>query len=216
MVLDEKILKHFEELIVLGEAVLNTSRPVQNMGRYVNGQLAEQWGVSTLSFIGRVLGTSSEHYKRFSFFLNDLSQTDTARKAFAVLAAAITDYKGGYLFDARNAIRAEVFDDFIEQADSFLQQGFFQAAAVIAGTVLEDALRQLCTRLSLALPPQPTMDAMNMELAKAGVYDRLLQKKITWLADIRTKAAQGGWYEFKQDDSAEMVKAVRRFVEDYS
>jgi hypothetical protein len=53
------------------------------------------------------------------------------------------------------------------------------AAAVIAGTVLETALRQLC------------LDRMNADLAKAGVYNSLMQKRITALAAIRNRAAHG-------------------------
>jgi hypothetical protein len=66
------------------------------------------------------------------------------------------------------------------------------AAAVIAGTVLETALRQLC------------LDRMNADLAKAGVYNSLMQKRITALAAIRNRAAHGKPNEFTRDDVSAM------------
>src|SRR5437867_5403331 len=71
------------------------------------------------------------------------------------------------LFDTRKRIQAEVFDDFLEQAEHFLKDGYFQVAAVIAGAVLEDGLRKLCARQHITLPAQPKLDWMNAELAKS-------------------------------------------------
>jgi hypothetical protein len=55
---------------------------------------------------------------------------------------------------------------------------------------------------------------MNSELAKATVYNLLKQKQITALADLRNKAAhnQGG---FTKEDVEDMIRNVRRFMEDY-
>ena len=41
---------------------------------------------------------------------------------------------------------------------------------------------------------------MNADLAKAGVYDKLIQKRVTMLADIRNKAAHGDTVGFNDDD----------------
>ena len=56
---------------------------------------------------------------------------------------------------------------------------------------------------------------MNVELAKAGIYNALWQKKITALADLRNKAAHGKWTEFTEKDVEDMIRDVRRFMEDY-
>ena len=55
---------------------------------------------------------------------------------------------------------------------------------------------------------------MNADLAKAGVYNLLKQKQITAIADLRNKAAhgQGG---FTTEDVEDMIRNVRRFMEDY-
>jgi uncharacterized protein (UPF0332 family) len=80
---------------------------------------------------------------------------------------------------------------------------------------LEDGLRKLYQRNSLALPAKVTIDPMNVELAKTGIYNKLVQKKVTALADLRNKAAHGEWTEFTDKDVEDMIRDVRRFMEDY-
>lgn len=54
-----------------------------------------------------------------------------------MLRAAKDDYENGYLFDTRTLIEADVFDEFIEQAEELFKKGYYQPAAVIAGCVLK-------------------------------------------------------------------------------
>lgn len=56
---------------------------------------------------------------------------------------------------------------------------------------------------------------MNADLAKANVYDKLVQKRITGLADIRNNADHGHFDKFKREDVEDMVKWVKRFGADY-
>ena len=72
-----------------------------------------------------------------------------------------------------------------------LDSGYYQPAAVIIGSVLEDGLRKLCARQEIELSPRPKLDTMNAALAKSGAYNKLTQKRVTALADIRNRAAHG-------------------------
>jgi hypothetical protein len=56
---------------------------------------------------------------------------------------------------------------------------------------------------------------MNAELAKKGVYNTLVQKRVTWLADLRNKAAHGQASGFSAADVENMLRQVRDFVTDY-
>ncbi|MDQ3712683.1 MAG: HEPN domain-containing protein, partial [Acidobacteriota bacterium] len=140
---------------------------------------------------------------------------EEVKKALAILHAAKDDYENGYLFDTRTLIEAEVFDEFLEQAEELFKKDYYQASAVIAGCVLEDGLRKLGQRKIPSFPTDKTIDPMNVELAKAGIYNALWQKKITALADLRNKAAHGKWTEFTEKDVEDMIRDVRRFMEDY-
>jgi hypothetical protein len=47
------------------------------------------------------------------------------------------------------------------------------------------------------------------------VYSKLVQKRITALADIRNNADHGHFDKFSSDDVEDMVKWLRRFTADY-
>lgn len=81
--------------------------------------------------------------------------------------------------------------------------------------MLEDGLKKICDKKSIALPPKATIDPINIGLAKAGIYTKLVQKKITALADLRNKAAHGEWDQFYHNDVEDMIRDVRRFMEEY-
>jgi hypothetical protein len=58
------------------------------------------------------------------------------------------------------------------------------------------------------------MDKMNADLARAGIFNRLVQKQLTARADIRNSAAHGRADQFTRDDVSRMIRDVRRFVTD--
>jgi Domain of unknown function (DUF4145) len=134
----------------------------------------------------------------------------------AVFNAAKEDFEGGYLSTTRSLAQAEVFDDELEQARELLSKGYKVAAAVVAGVVLETTLRELCTRAGIIYTnPRVSLDTRNSDLAKAGIYNKLTQKRITALADIRNSAAHGKPNEFTSDDVDKMIRDVEKFVTDH-
>ena len=56
---------------------------------------------------------------------------------------------------------------------------------------------------------------MNSDLAKAGIYNKLQQKRITALADIRNSAAHGKPEEFSGDDVIMMIRDIKQFLAIY-
>lgn len=221
MTIDQKIIARLDQLIADGELVLgsNYSRSgsgVVYMGdRGVNSELSHKWGMSCLNILGRVFGDNSDHYNKFNGLFPKFHDLTPVKKAMGILKAAKDDYENGYLFETRVLIEATVFDDFLEQAQYLFENGYHAPAAVIAGSVLEDGLRKLCDRKAIALPAKPKLDTMNANLAKAGVYTVLVQKKITALADLRNKAAHGNWDQFSSNDVEQMLAQVRSFMEDH-
>jgi hypothetical protein len=218
MTTDEKILTRLTELITMGDRVLATQQdPGPNVigDDVVDTQLAYQWATSVQNLLARVFGRDSEHYKNFTAQAGTYLSFSPVYQAQGILRAAKDDYENGHLFELRRLVEAEVFDDFLEQAEHLFDSGYFQAAAVVAGCVLEDGLRKLCVANQVAVAPKPKLDTMNADLAKAGVFSVLIQKRITALADLRHKAAHGKWTEFTRDDVKEMVQAIRRFMEEH-
>ena len=132
-----------------------------------------------------------------------------------MVAAAKHDFERGLLFDLRALVNAEILGDFMEQAERLLEENYYVPAASLAGAVLEDTLRKLCDKNGLTYPDKTTIDRLNADLAKAGIYDKLVQKRITALADIRNNADHGKFDKFAREDVEDMVKWLRRFTADY-
>lgn len=220
MNVDEKVTIRLRELIERGEAVLATRRapPRNTIGfdAFVDSQLAYQWFTSVQNVLSRVFGADSEHYKNFSSqpIRQGLTYAPT-RRALGVLQAALEDYEQGYLFNLRELIEAEVFSDFLDQSETLISAGYYAPAAVVIGSVLEDSLRRLAERAELELPDKPKLDRVNSVLAKAGVYPKLTQKRITAFADIRNSAAHGEWDAFGGEDVKDMHAWVSRFIEQH-
>jgi len=181
----------------------------------INEDLYFQWKVKAKNILSIVCGIASQHFVEFeklevmgaySTYLG------TIERLHAVFLAAKEDYEGGYLQSIRKLIEAEVFDNQIEQAKELLKTGYNTAAAVIAGVVLETALRSLCDREAIN---HGKLDQMNNELAKKGVYSKLKQKQITAIADIRNSAAHGNSQNFVKEDVEKMIEEIERFLADY-
>jgi hypothetical protein len=218
MKIDEKIVDRLNNLISNSNDVINTKYDVEGIidfdGSRVDREKAHQWAVSCLNLLKRVFGEESDHYQKFNEIYSKFNYLWAVKTGLGILKAAKDDYENGYLFDTRVLIEAEVFNEFLEQAEHLLNQGYDQPAAAIAGSVLEDGLRKLCTKYAIVLSAKPKLDTMNADLAKAGVYNLLKQKQITALADLRNKAAHG-LGGFTKEDVEGMIRDVRRFMEDY-
>ena len=206
MKVDEKISARIWELIRKGDEILMTAEtitytqksrvpfvrqqsipPRTTQRRKIEEIKAIQWKTSSSHLLENVFGVG--HHLNNFYKATKLLTFDTVKLGIGILNSAKDDYENGYLFDTRTLIEAEVFDDFLEQAEELLKKDYFLASAVIAGCVLEDAVRKLCIKNNITLSAKPKLDSMNSELAKANVYNLLKQKKITALADLRNKAA---------------------------
>lgn len=181
---------------------------------YVNSTLLLNWKVKVRNLLTKVCGDESQHFRQFekSEYGSYSTNYQDLQNLKAVFLAAREDFEGGYLSSVRTLVQAEVFDSELEQAEELLKGGYVTAAAVIAGVVLETALRELCDRSSIAYGK---LDKMNADLAKAGIYNKLVQKRITALADIRNSAAHGKPEEFTEQDVSAMLQDVGRFLTDY-
>jgi hypothetical protein len=174
-----------------------------------------KWKVKAKNLLEQVAGANSQHFKYFADAESSSgfgTNFDALKSLKAVFLAAKEDCEGGGLVSARSLAQAEVFDTELEQAEELCASGYMVAAAVIAGTVLETALRAHCDVHGV---PYGKLDKMNADLAKAGIYDKNMQKRITALAGIRNSAAHGEGGSLKREDVAAMIGDVRRFLTDH-
>ena len=219
MTVDELIAKKFQALLAEGKALIqHTGWDGHEYQSRVDDVAYIRFRTEALNLIRRACGEDSDHYEQMKTLAED---KDTAlnsyyfKDCFGVLEAASRDYEGGMIFQVRAMVAAEVLDDFLEQAEHLLKQGFYVPAASLAGAVLEDTLRKLSEVKEITVPDKTSIDRLNAELAKAGIYDKLVLKRITAIADVRNNADHGHFDKFKIEDVEDMLKWVRRFAADF-
>jgi DNA-binding transcriptional regulator YdaS (Cro superfamily) len=184
----------------------------------IKQQAVTQWRIAPATRalpIERLTGIRREDLRPdvFDFVVRDVSR-----------GIVVGDYEGGFVTDKEVRKQVESYRDLIskkirllqadelEQAREFLASGQPAAAAVVAGVVLETALRKLCGDKGI---PVGKLEKINADLANAGVYDERMQRRVTMLAEIRNKAAHGDTAGFSDADVRGMVTDVERFVSDF-
>jgi hypothetical protein len=208
------LLKRFQELTDEAGQIELTQQPHGSM-TFVDADMLLNWIVKTKTLIQGACGIESQHFMHFtqaahiSPHANHIANLKAMK---AVLLATRDDYEGGYLTSTRSLIQAEMFDSELEQASELLRSGYKTAAAVIAGTVLETSLRELCNRHQ---QPVGKLDRMNADLAKHGLYNANMAKRIISLAGIRNSAAHGKPNEFSDADVKSMIEEIERFLAQY-
>lgn len=211
------IVRRADELIVTGQKVLATRRR-NEYSDAVESAPMRAFRVAVLSFIDRVYGRGHSHFSEFeqctgnSYFTN-------AEDGVAVMQAIRDEIAGGWLFTVKGLVTAEVFADFIEMADHLLAAGYKDPAAVMAGSVLEEHLRQLCIASSIAVYEEKhdkqlpkKAERLNADLASAIIYTKLDQKQITAWLDLRNNAAHGKYDQYTADQVKHLLSGITDFM----
>jgi hypothetical protein len=146
----------------------------------------------------------------------DSWESKTIRMLAGVLKSLRADYAAGRMQTFQERVHSDLFSDFLEMTEYLLEdEGLKDPAAVLAGGVLEEHLRQLCAKHSVALPSKPTLDAMNTELKKQGVYGGNEQKQVTAWVAIRNSAAHAKYGDYTAEQVRLMVQGIRQFISTY-
>ena len=224
---DERILERLDQLIDLGNQTLATKIRSGGMWYIRDHRLLGQWLTSSLNFLSRVIGSDSDYYREFEAQARRAKDSRTVHPATercqGILLAAKEDIIGGFLFDRELLISADIFDDFLEQAEHLLENKYKDAAAVLIGSILESSLRKMCERHGVdvtdktgaVITDTATIAPLNDALYKCEVYSKLVHKQIIVWADVRNNAAHGHYDRYTQPDVEDMDKWVRSFVTEH-
>jgi hypothetical protein len=215
----EELLKRVDELIAMGNAVLQTRRSViQGSIELVDNGKLMGFRSASLSFLAQVFGPDHVHTKEFSAHVKEKYRTQ-AEAGINILQAARYEIANGWLYQIKGLVSAEIFADFLEMAEYLLEEGYKDAAAVMIGSVLEEHLRKLCDKNAI---PVTTIkdgktvplkaDTLNSELTKATIYNKLDMKQVTSWLDLRNKAAHGKYSEYAKEQVTLMLQGVMDFV----
>ncbi|MDR3244749.1 MAG: DUF4145 domain-containing protein [Elusimicrobiota bacterium] len=207
-----KFEKRFKELEAFLSEIKNTTYTEQTR-KSVDQKKLDEWSIKVKNLILNACGKDSEHYKELSVLDQQkgwiASNVSLLNRIEPVFHAAKDDYINGYLNSAEYLIQAELFDNELEQAKELLKNNYYIAAAVIAGTVLETSLHELCKKNNVIIA---SLNRMNDDLAKNGIYNSLIHKQIIALAGIRNSAAHGKKDEFTPNQVEDMIQQIEHLL----
>lgn len=217
MNIDQKIVARLEELIILGNELIVRLQNSHNLY-----QLHSTWKVSSQAALRQIFDDKSEYYLAFCDDDRYFNLESAIIPRVGILEAAKNDYEKGYCSSLRSLITAEVFSDLLEQAKHLLDNGYFIPAAVLAGCVLEDALRKLCQTNDVTIANEPKLNYMSDQLQKQGAYNALTHKNVAVWANLRNDAAHGKWNELSNAEALDyrrqvstMIQEVESFIAKY-
>jgi hypothetical protein len=217
MLTTAKLLERVDALIALAERSIGSQRKI-DYATYVDATIFKELRSSSLSFIALTFGPAHPYCSEFDTEIKSLDPGDS-REALGILTAIRKEIAEGWLVTLRGLVAAEFFADFLEMADHLFAQGYKDPAAVLAGSVLEEHLRQLSGANEIAVTEQKDgrdvprkADSLNADLSRAEVYNKLDQKSVTSWLDLRNKAAHGKYEEYQAEQVRLMIGGVRDFI----
>lgn len=170
MSLERRAAERLAAMLEKADALLKTytSPPDNFIGfeGWVDSDLFAEWRTQSLVLLSQCLGADHGYTRSFEERTEKPSVPSSVKSGMGVLRAASEDLVNGYLFGTRSLIEAEVFSDFLEIAQHLLDSGYKDPAASLAGAVLEDGLRRVCSAASVPFKKSDGLDALNTALAK--------------------------------------------------
>lgn len=204
----EAVVSKFARLVAKAEELANPA------AGYDTHQIAAWFEVRTsaLNLLDRTGGRDSVYYRSLldSHTSNQLSFTPGIM--LGILKSALTDFREGFMADAKLLVSAEVFADFLVQAEILLDNGYKDAAAVIIRAVLEDGLRRVCASKGIDVKDRNGVHQLAEALTKRNVLTSVQFKEIEAKKEIGNKAAHGKFGEYTTGDVIAFHEFVQRLL----
>ena len=173
-----------------------------------------KWKKDCLSCVRKAFGEQSRHYAELAAVGHDRS----ARAPGSVFALFINVLKRAKcdLPSAQAVVRAarpsELAEDFLVRAEGMVKKGHYVSAATLAGTVLEDLLRRLCTLRGVFCAENATLESLNDKLLAAGVYDAAWHRETALRISLRRTAEHCYIEKLNANNVTGMISWLRGFI----
>jgi hypothetical protein len=210
--LEDAIRRKIEELISRAPSTISEA-PKTVVGR---GQ-CEGWVTEAVNVIEVAVPIESNSYRRrVREFETEHGCANKVAAIAACLQAYLVDLDAGLIPDFGNKVRAETFDDFLDHADAYRQEGQKQAAGVLAAVVFEDTIRRICRdKIKTITEKGENLDKLINALATQNVITGQQGKQARVAAHVRTKAIHAQWDEYDLNGVAEAIQLTRTFLREH-
>ena len=205
--LGAKEAERIDVLIEQGETV-RSKGPAPNKHYLADRQGYVQFHMSALSYLGVLFGGGTPFQTQFARL--GTPHASSLEDGIGIFRSAAAEIRGGHFTTVKSVIEGEVFGDLLDLAGHLLDGGYKDPAAMTGGAVLEAALRRVASARELS---GGDIKTLNSRLAQAGVYSRLIQKKVQVWNDVRNHAAHGEFGEYDAEDVGGMLDGVKSLLE---
>jgi hypothetical protein len=175
----------------------------------------EGWITEAVNVVEVAIPIESNSYRRRVRELETRPGYAAATKVAAIAAclqAFLFDVDAGLIADFGNKVRAETFDDFLDHAEAYRQEGEKQAAGVLAGVVFEDTIRRICRDKNIS---GKDLKQLINALARNTIITGQQSKQAKVAAHVRTKATHALWDEYSLDGVADTIRLTRTFLQEH-
>ncbi len=185
---------------------------------WVSSESFNEFESASASFIFGLYGDNHPYYTSFKKALTNC-KPDNVLAGKGILQSIKAEVTNGWLTGYKGLVSAEIFSDLLEMAEYLLSEQYKDPSAVMVGSILEEHLRQLCSKHGISISDSKNerqiprkADSLNVDLAIQGIYNKLDQKSVTSWLDLRNKAAHGNYKEYTIQQVELMLQGVRDFI----
>jgi len=213
---NDLLLNTLRGLIEEGERVLSThfdagDRDTIYLGgrpRAVDLRSFAKWGAGCVNLI-RLLGDLGEPWR--TALVEKTNYLENVEEMLGTLLGIEEAVQRGLLVKIEDLVRAEAFDNLLEQAEYLSSEGYSLAAGVLGRAVLEEHLRSWCHRAKcVPTKDRPTLNDFTSELYRAKVINIIVMKQVEAMAAIGNDAAHNN--PVTPEDVARLLRDVREFL----
>jgi hypothetical protein len=210
--IEEAVVGRINELIGESQSLQQGTEHGQVRSQ-AQAQHCKGWIAAALNVVQLIISDPDSGYRKMTEELAARKWGYTIHNGVGALAQVLSnllkDAQAGLISSVSDRARAEVFDDFLDHAKSYLTEGHPNRAGVIAGVVFEDTLRRVCRKHHIE-EHGINLDKLISELTTANVLSPTKAKRARVAAHVRTKATHAQWDEFDTED----VRATIEFAEE--
>ena len=129
-----------------------------------------------------------------------------------ILKRLLQDIDDGLLTSVANQASAETFDDLLDHAERYLNEGRKEGSGILSTAVFEDTIRRIGRSHGTE---DDQIDTVISELAKQGVITGIDAKACRFAAGVRNAALHARWENFELPQVKRTIEITRELLREH-
>ncbi len=221
--MEENIRKRLNSLIREGKSLTQRLEDSNGEIRFWVDEfmisIYQKWLASAYNLVSIISNPGSYYFDEATKCINfKPSQrgipSDTIIKIYGLLLSLKEEIKNGLLKKIEFIFGAITFDNFLDHADYYHKANKKVESSVLASAVLEDTLKKIY-RKNINDSKGLSLEEIINDLVRGKIFTPVKGKRIKSYAGIRNHAFHAEWDEFDIKDVGELIKGLRKIIDDY-